>query len=255
MPELKPIVFYDFPGKNESLNAWNPNCWKTRYCLNYKGVPYTTTWVEYPDVERILKAAGISPTLIKPDGSPLYTIPAIVDPNTGVALAESFQIAQYLDKTYPDGPTLVPAGTKALQNAFISAFSSNISPILQFSLLGIYEDILSPRSQPYFHETRPGFVLGGLTIEEAYPKGENAKEEWKKLEAGFGNIAKWMNEEEKFVMGDVISFADFAVAGSLQAARKIWDKDDNQKWKDISNWDGGRWLKLLENLEKYANVK
>ena len=67
----KPIVFYDIPGNAHSHKAWSPNTQKTRcallsrlrdvkvisersdlfsYSLNYKGIPYKTVWVEYPDI-------------------------------------------------------------------------------------------------------------------------------------------------------------------------------------------------------------
>ena len=29
-----------------------------RYCLNIKGIPYKTVWVEYPDIEGVLKKLG-----------------------------------------------------------------------------------------------------------------------------------------------------------------------------------------------------
>ncbi|THV04418.1 hypothetical protein K435DRAFT_961889 [Dendrothele bispora CBS 962.96] len=251
--DLKVITFYDFASKKESKKAWNLNCWKTRYSLNYKGLPYKTTWLEYPDVEPILKAAGIAPTSTKPDGSPLYTLPAIVDPNTGAAIAESFVIAEYLDKTYPDKPTLIPAGTKALQKSFISASWANIFPVLKFTCLDITKNILNSQSQGHFREARKNDVFAGVSIEDAYPRGEDAKEEWAKVKAGLGTIANWMNKDDSFVMGDIISFADFAVGGFLQMARKMWG-DDSQEWKDISSWDGGRWIRLLENLEKYTSV-
>ncbi|THV04196.1 hypothetical protein K435DRAFT_826912 [Dendrothele bispora CBS 962.96] len=252
--DLKVITFYDFASTKESTKAWNPNCWKTRYSLNYKGLPYKTIWLEYPDVEPTLKAAGIAPTSTKPDGSPMYTIPAIEDPNTGTAIAESFVIAQYLDKTYPDKPTLIPAGTKALQSAFANVSFVHVAPILQFAYLIMIENVLNPKSRGYFCEARKNDILRGVSIEDAYPRGERAKEEWGKVKAGFETIANWMNKEDgRFVMGDTVSFADFVVGGWVQMAKKTWD-EDSQEWKDISTWNGGRWPRLLEDLEKYASI-
>ena len=62
-----------------------------------------------------------------------------------------------------------------------------------------------------------------------------------------------MKEDDKFVMGDAISFADFVLGGLLQLIFNIWGKD-SQEWKDISRWDEGRWGRLHESLEKYGTV-
>ena len=131
------IILYDIPSK---VGPWSPNTWKTRqvprnssnhikltvfssYSLNYKGLPFRTVWVEYPDIESTLKAAGIvSNTRKKPDGSPTWTVPAIYDPKTKTGITESFAIAEYLDKTYPDTPLLIPPGTRTLQKAWIPTF-------------------------------------------------------------------------------------------------------------------------------------
>ena len=74
-------------------------------------------WVEYPDVEPLCKKIGAAPTGTKgADGSPLYTLPTIYDPNTKTAVSDSSKIVRYLDATYPSsGPTLLPAELDALQ--------------------------------------------------------------------------------------------------------------------------------------------
>ncbi|THU89660.1 hypothetical protein K435DRAFT_760842 [Dendrothele bispora CBS 962.96] len=245
--DSKTIIFYDFPSKKAGVNGWNPNTWKTRFSLNYKGIPYKTVWVEYPDVEPTLKALGARPTKKKPDGSPMYTLPAISDPSTGAIITESFDIAQYLDKTYPDKPIL-PQGTKALQAAFLGTLRSNTRSFFPFGLLMTCEQLLNSKSEVYFREVRKNDVLAGKTVDEVYPRGERAKEEWKNVEEGLGNIDKLMSKEDKFIMGDTVSFADFVVGGYLQWAKNGWGEDSEQ-WKDMATWHGGRWGRLVKALE------
>jgi glutathione S-transferase len=84
--------------------------------LNYKRIPYKTVWVEYPYIKPLYLELKQEPTTIA-NGKPEYTLPAIHDPNTGTFVSDSFRIAQYLDKTYPDRP-LIPEGTAGLQSAF-----------------------------------------------------------------------------------------------------------------------------------------
>ena len=52
-----------------------------RYALAFKGLPFRTEWVEYPDVEALCKKIGAKPTEKKDDGRDHYTFPVIYDPN------------------------------------------------------------------------------------------------------------------------------------------------------------------------------
>jgi glutathione S-transferase len=94
------------------LTAFSP-----RFALNIKGVSYTTVFVEWPDIEAELKTAGVPPNGTRDTGAPLYTLPAIVDPNTGAKIADSQKIAEYLDKQYPAAgvPVFFPPGSRTLQ--------------------------------------------------------------------------------------------------------------------------------------------
>ena len=82
---------------------------RSRYTLNIKGIPYKTIWVEFPDVKALCQKIGAAPTLPLPDGTMMYTLPTLYDPNTKTAVSDSAAIARYLDRAYPHaGPTLVP---------------------------------------------------------------------------------------------------------------------------------------------------
>ncbi|THU93556.1 hypothetical protein K435DRAFT_840204 [Dendrothele bispora CBS 962.96] len=248
MTDADIIVLYDIPSK---VGPWSPNTWKTRYSLNYKRLPFKTVWIEYPDIEPTLKAAGIiSNTKPKPDGSPTWTVPAIWDPKTQTGLTESFFIAEYLDATYPDLPRLIPQGTRTLQKAWVQAFWGKLQADTQFVCPKTTWELNEP-SDRYYRE----MILkwNGMSMEELYPKGEKRETEWKKLEMEFGEINKWFAEGSDggpFVMGDQVSFADFALAGSILWFRVVFGKDSNE-WRDITSWHDGRWGRLIAELEKY----
>ncbi|KAF4617880.1 hypothetical protein D9613_006292 [Agrocybe pediades] len=82
------ITFYDIP--SDCVGAWSSNTWKTRFCLNYKGIPYNTVWVEYPDIEELSKKLGLKPTgkAFWDASKDYYSLPAIHDPSTGVYISE-----------------------------------------------------------------------------------------------------------------------------------------------------------------------
>lgn len=97
------IVFYDIamrPPVEENSCAVNP--WKTRLALNFKGVPYTTSWVPLPDISKVRSKLKVPPCRKFADGSDFYTLPIIEDPTTGSLVGDSFDIAVYLQKTYPN---------------------------------------------------------------------------------------------------------------------------------------------------------
>ena len=130
LPDSDVIVFYDIPSSLPH-KAWSPNTWKTRYAsssshsilrallhppvvrylLNIKGIPYRTQWIEYPDIADHVKSLGVPPT--EPGTLTPYTLPAIYDPKTKRVVAESFNIAAYLDDEYPDTPAIMPKETRA----------------------------------------------------------------------------------------------------------------------------------------------
>ncbi|KAF8742573.1 hypothetical protein AX14_003607 [Amanita brunnescens Koide BX004] len=149
------IIFYDFPSQR---GPYNPNTWKVRYTLNYKGIPYKTEWKEYSDVEKISKEKGIPPGgEVNPEtGGAYYTFPAIVDESTGVALSDSIRIAEYLDKAYPNTPKVIIPGTESLQAAFVGSFRPYLKAMWQFVLPATLDLIENPESNEYFYRTRSG---------------------------------------------------------------------------------------------------
>ncbi|KAJ7616675.1 hypothetical protein FB45DRAFT_934725 [Roridomyces roridus] len=238
------IVFYDIPSKLPII-CWSPNLWKIRYALNFKGIPYTTVWVEYPDVEAQCKELGGAPTTTKPDGSgrPHYTLPMIYDQSTGAVVTDSMNIVTYLDATYPSLPRLMSPNTAGLQHAFDAAANALMTPIYPYILPGAYK-ILNPSSAEYFGRTRK--AKWGKPLEELTPRGAADEIEWKKLKDGFGKIDQWIRVngdggKGKYLMGETISYADMWIGSFVQ-------------WDDVKTWHEGRWAGLLKDLEMYETV-
>ncbi|KAF9478093.1 hypothetical protein BDN70DRAFT_913847 [Pholiota conissans] len=243
------IVLYDLPSKAKG-NAWSPAAWKVRYVLNFKGIPYKTEWVEYPDIENLWKKLGIAHTSLKADGRPHYTVPAIYDPSTGVYLSESLQIAEYLEKTYPDTP-IFPHNTLGLQWPFNDVFTSNLSSLWNFITPAICWK-LNPTSEVYFRATREESF--GQTMENLFPKGDAAVAEWAKLREALGKVdVLYSKTSGPYLMGDTLSWADIVVAGYLTMIKVIFG-EDSQEWRNISTWHDGRWKKCIDNLKKYETV-
>ncbi len=90
------IKFYDLVPSSNSTRYFSPNPWKTRMGLLHKGVQFETIPVTLLDVRRDLATRSNQPNI---------TVPAIELPN-GKFIYDSFHIAEWLENTYPDRPSL-----------------------------------------------------------------------------------------------------------------------------------------------------
>jgi glutathione S-transferase len=93
---IKMIKFYDLIPSTNSTCFFSPNTWKTRMDLLHKGVQFETIPVTLLDVRRDLAARSNHPNI---------SVPAIELPN-GKFIYDSFHIAEWLEDTYPDRPSL-----------------------------------------------------------------------------------------------------------------------------------------------------
>ena len=224
-----------------------------RAVLNYKGIPYRTKWVESPDIAPLSKKLGINPTGLKKDGSPLYTLPAIHDPSTGTYIADSLAIAEYLERTYPDTPSVFPSGTATLQKAFESNLISTLGAAWAFSIPASYSR-LNPVSAEYFRRTSE--ISYGMKLEDSVPTGDARIEEWGKFEKGMDRLHSYLISTDKngpYMMGNTISWSDLVLFSFLSYFKAAWG-GDSQEWKDIASWNDGRWEAYMNALKECQTV-
>ncbi|KAL0577134.1 hypothetical protein V5O48_004848 [Marasmius crinis-equi] len=241
------IELYDLASRLGGA-TWSPNVWKTRYILNYKGIPYKHVLLELPEVESVCKDIGASPTETKPDGSPFYTVPVIRDLSTGRVISDSLAIAKYLDSQYPSTPRVIPdaPGTLSLLASFSAAVSSkqgNAFPLL----LPKIPQVLNPPSADHFTRVREGQL--GVSLADVYPKDPEAQ--WKKVEADLAGVAGWFKEEKgEFLGGESPVYVDFELAAFLVIFRVILG-EQSEDWKTLASFQDGKWGKFIESLKKW----
>ncbi|KAF9270535.1 hypothetical protein L218DRAFT_993130 [Marasmius fiardii PR-910] len=88
----------------------SPNTWKMRRLQS-------DTDADTADIEAVFVHLG-TPLITKAS----HLKQSIHDPAIGVSKVESGPIAEYLERTYSDTPTLIPDGTRALQATFRDTF-------------------------------------------------------------------------------------------------------------------------------------
>ncbi|KAJ3513524.1 hypothetical protein NMY22_g15015 [Coprinellus aureogranulatus] len=260
------ITLFDVPASVPG-QAWSPNTWKTRLSLNYKGIPYNTQWVEYPEIEPILKKHGIPPTKTKPDGTPGYTVPAIldVDDESGAVkanIAESFAIAKYLDEAYPDTPKLLPDDeAKAEEQGKLNdTFLSLVFPTLVI-LCKDTLPLLNEGSQGAFSRVRARdfhAIYKTEKLEDVPLTVEHRQELWSKAKGCFDALDTRLKElADKnggpWYEGGKPTFADFVIGGYLLWVVKVCG-EGSKEWSDLKQWNEGRWAKIVEKLGSYTSV-
>lgn len=227
-----------------------------RLALNYKKLSYRTQWIPTTDIEKVTKPLGIRPTGVKPNGSPHWTLPAIVDrtdPSHPVFLSDSMPIVEYLENTYPSSPgaELFPANTKSFQVVVMQFVMPNLQGIVPDLALSAMYSAKSPAEQIDFRTRMEARYK--KPFESIEKQGAEREAAFKGLEQNLAmlSIAFDQNNEGNFLMGHQVSFADFAIAAWL-IMLKVASPDDI--WIRIIELDGGRWKRYLEGFHDWMMV-
>ncbi|KAF5360964.1 hypothetical protein D9756_005163 [Leucocoprinus leucothites] len=233
------ITFYDLAAK-DPIKCWSFNPWKVRYVLNLKKIPYRTIYVDFG-------------TSTNSDGTPVHTVPSIIDDKTGEAVTDSYKIVEYLDKRYPDTPKAFPPGTEALQAAFYKYFNEQTWDLAILIIHSVPNILSKESSLEYYHRSRAAWF--GKPVEQIRPVGEELEKLWEKAHAFFDALEGWYAKSSgSFLVGDTPSFGDFVVVALFRSMR-IVRGEDSEDWRKLSTMNNGRWVKLLNDLEKYASVE
>ncbi|CCO30674.1 hypothetical protein RSOLAG1IB_01171 [Rhizoctonia solani AG-1 IB] len=248
-----PITFYDILSQKDG--SWSPYTYRTRLTLNYKGLPYRVEYLSYPDIEPTLSARGMDPVS---NAFPRYILPVIEDPSEDpngrpTFVADSFNIAVYLDAKYPapNYPLAIPPGTRSLQKIFAEQFNNEVG----FALVPIALPLISKPGfldepgRGHFIRTRTTW-FGDLSklLDTSPEKWAVVEEKWNKFSQAIDHNGS--SEAGPFVMGKQISFADFTIGGIINWLRKV-DEEGMPRWKHVSEWDGGRWARYWDEVEKF----
>lgn len=159
-------------------------------------------------------------------------------------------IAKYLDKTYPDTPTLFPPGTLAFHSFFLAAYRQVHLTLWSIVCCAVCYR-LNPRSAEFYRRTRE--ESEGKRLEDI--RGDN---EWVEAEAAYGKLALWLTPNgpgnDDCVMGEGICFADIHIVSGLMWAKTALG-ENSAEWARISSWHEGKWGRIAERFAKYTQVE
>ncbi|KAF4555442.1 Glutathione S-transferase-like protein 17 [Elsinoe fawcettii] len=241
-----PIRFYDIPSAPPT-RTYAPNPWKTRLALNAKGLAYVTEWTPLLSLKRTRKDLGVAPVRKLPSGKDFYTLPMIHDPATDKWVGDSFDIAVYLDAVYPDrGVRLFPEGSIGairVVNEYVNALFSRHAILMSDGLSFL------PGTE---EESKAEWVrrYGVARWEDLTVQGEERVKVVESLKRELEEFSGCYKHDGPFLEGEKLTYADFVVGAWLKSFKEVV-----RECKDMKDWQGGRWERLLGALEKYSEIK
>jgi glutathione S-transferase len=192
-------VLYDLAAA-EADRRFSPYCWRTKMALAHKGLPVETIPWRFTEKD-----------VIAPSGQPL--VPVLVD--NGRWIADSWAIANYLEDTYSQAPSLFGGATgRSLTRYYSTAADAIAPPMAGLLVLDIYERI-HDKDRAYFRESREKRF--GMTLEAA------ASDREQRLPAFRDSLAplRAVLQTQPFFGGQSPLYADYAFFGPFQWARCI----------------------------------
>ncbi|KAH6643293.1 hypothetical protein BKA67DRAFT_587318 [Truncatella angustata] len=236
------IILYDL-GSTEGI-CFSPAVWRVRLLLNYKKIPYSTTFLEFPDIEPTLRPFGLVPDAST--SGTKYTVPAIHHLPSNTYLMESDHIAEFLASNYPSPPLSL---TSDLGKEIKTKARAATAKAISCSIMPREIQILSPRAQEYFRRTREA-VLGHPLEDLLDPKRE--EKAWSGVSNGMRAIEELLKTNEAdgpFILGARPSYDDFFIAGALQSTRVV----DGNTFQRLTNYPGFK--RIYEACSPYLERK
>ncbi len=188
---------YELAGADYN-RRFSPYCWRIRMALAHKGLDVECIPWRFTEKDKI-KFSGQE------------RVPVLVDGNKTVA--DSWNIAKYLEIAYPESPSLKIENGEVL---FIKFWAEKVlhPEMLQLIVLDIHDN-LRPEDKSYFRESREKLL--GKPLEEVVA---NRNERLPQMQKLLTPLRLTLLKQE-YLSGETPGFSDYIVFGAFQWARCI----------------------------------
>jgi glutathione S-transferase len=186
---------YDLAAADPAIR-FSPYCWRTKLALAHKGLDFETIPWRFTEKQEIAFSGQ-------------QLVPVLVDGEKTVA--DSQAIAEYLEATYPDAPSLFGGAQGHALIQFVRRWSDGVlaASLARILVPDIYQ-MIHPKDQPYFRESREARL--GISIEAlAAQRSENMPAFLAALQT-----LRVTLKGQKFLGGETPLYADHIVFGALQ---------------------------------------
>ncbi|MCU0985809.1 MAG: glutathione S-transferase N-terminal domain-containing protein [Acetobacteraceae bacterium] len=197
------ITLYELAGADEACR-FSPAVWRVRMALRHKGLAFEGRPWRFMEKEAIAPSGG-------------GTVPVIVD--QGRWVRDGLAIAEYLEATYPDHPSLFGGEQGLALGRFMVAWVDRTLafPVARLILTDIFAR-LAEGDKAYFRQSREKRF--GCRLEEVCqsPAAELAGIR------GLLEPARRLAAVQPFLAGSAPGFADYALYGTFMWARMVSDR-------------------------------
>ncbi|KAI4662107.1 uncharacterized protein J4E78_004900 [Alternaria triticimaculans] len=274
MTDSKPLVFYDISSPIQP-RSYAPNPSKARLALSFKGVSFKTTWIDLLDISTVRKGLNCPATRKLDDGSDFHTLPMLQDPSADKVIGDSFDIANYLEDTFPDsGGSLFPKDSthtgldyespnkdtmfyapltlnEGAKHEAYAKFNTHVDATFSAHV------VLVAQYMPFNPETADAVKAhmskrAHLDSWDSICIQGEAKEQLKvAFKAALKSLTDlfMVHEEGPFLEGEKANYADLIVGGWVNMMASCMPTEE---WDDFRTWHGGVFGRLHDALqEKY----
>jgi glutathione S-transferase len=219
------LRLYDLAGSDPDLR-FSPYCWRTRLALAHKDLGVESIPWRFTD-KAVIAFSGQG------------RVPVLVDGDTVVS--DSWAIAEYLEQSYPDRPSLFGDVSAAAVTRFVNAWADTIQ--LPGIMRLIASDIvgkLHEKDKSYFRSSREQRF--GMTLEAFCADRDRHVVPFRQSLQPLRTVLA----AQPFIGGRAASYADYIVFGAFQWARCVStfelleDADPVAAWRDrlLAAFDG-----------------
>ena len=199
---------YDLVGADD--RRFSPFCWRIRMALAHKGLAVETRPTRFTEIKDIPGGQGRVPVLV--DGARI--------------VPESWDIAEFLEATYPEAPSLFGGAAGRGLSRFVKNWvEAVLQPAIVTMVVADVHARLTPEDLDYFRTSREARF--GKPLDEVQAGREGRVEG---LRQALLPLRLTLREQD-FLGGDNPLFADHMVFGALQwprvtSAFKLLEEDD-----------------------------
>jgi glutathione S-transferase len=194
MPDT-PIRLYELV--LEHGRSSSPFVWRIRYALAHKGLPFESVGLGFTEI----------PTVF---GGRFKTVPILS--HGEIAMAESWDIVEYLDRAFPDRPAIF---SSLAELATVRLSEEWFTAVIQRKLFALYaldiHDAARPADREYFRRSREQ-RLKGVRLEDYTTDREQKRIAVREALAPLRTQLK----RYPFLGGSSPNYADYIVLGAFQ---------------------------------------
>jgi glutathione S-transferase len=226
------IRLYELAGADED-RRFSPYCWRIVMALRHKGLDFESVPWRFTEKNSIAFAGTDK-------------VPVLVDGEA--AIHDSPAIAAYLERTYPDRPSLYGGReAEALSRFYVDWTDAALHPALLRLIVADIPQHLRPVDADYFRRSREARL--GATLEEVCADRDAKLETLRQVLTPLRRTLT----HQPFLAGQTPAWADYTVFGAFQWARgaspvKLLAEDDPvYSWRE-------KMLDLFDGLARKAKA-